>query len=431
MCPPAVTEEPISHDAHEVGAVVDTSHGSPSVPIFNKKMNYWVLVVSHLLVDIYPFFVFSLAATLVASLRLNETQITTVQAVSPIISGLVQPLFAWLGDKHDTRFFGAFGLALGAVCIGSMGFATEYWHLLVLQFVGSAVAGSLGANAMRNVRFVRSARGLGLSIFFTAGMLGGFTGPILASRVNSSLGLGWLWILIIPGVVGAAMLWLATRHIPHKPTISHTDDEPSPVDDIPLRTRWYAISLLFVSNSLRFTVNVGLYKLYTLWASERYAGLGETLIDSRGSDVLSATTIGMAITGLCMGSFIRPGSEKWPIFLTGFLTIPVLLLMPHVGYWAMLALAVTSAVGHFSVVPLSIACAQRLLPHATGMVGSILMGCGWVVSAIGPFLVIAIYERFDNGLDLGFYTLAVLLALSGVCGILLPSRVIKTTKDVH
>ncbi|MFG0256738.1 MAG: MFS transporter [Phycisphaerales bacterium JB043] len=411
-------------------------------PVFNKRVNYWVLVASHLLVDIYPFFVFSLAATLVASLRLSDAQITTVQAVSPIISGIVQPLFAWLGDKHNTRFFGAFGLCVGALSIGSMGFATEYWHLLVMQFVGvagvgmyhpiaSAVAGTLGAEAMRNVRFVRSARGLGLSIFFTAGMLGGFTGPILASRVNSSLGLGWLWILIIPGVVGAVLLWLATRHIPHKPAVAHGDDEPSPVDDIPLGTRWYAISLLFISNSLRFTVNVGLYKLYTLWAAARYEGSSETLIDSRGSDLLSATTIGMAISGLCLGSFVRPGREKWPIFLTGVLAVPVLLLMPHVGYWPMLALAVLSAVGHFSVIPLSIACAQRLLPHATGMVGSVLMGCGWVVSASGPYLVMHIYDRYDDGLTLGFGALAVLLALSGVCGILLPSRVIRATSGVH
>ena len=109
--------------------------------VYAQRLKYWILVSSHFLVDFYPFFVFSLAATLRASLTLSEYQITLVQAISPIISGIVQPLFAWIGDKHNTRLFGPLGLLIGAICIGAIGFATEFWQLLVLQLIGVAGIG--------------------------------------------------------------------------------------------------------------------------------------------------------------------------------------------------------------------------------------------------------------------------------------------------
>jgi MFS transporter, FSR family, fosmidomycin resistance protein len=408
-----------------------------------QRLIYFILVSSHLLVDLYPFFVFSLATTLRASLTLSEYQITLVQALSPIISGIVQPLFAWIGDRFNTRLFGPLGLLIGAVCIGGIGFATEFWQLLTLQLIGvagigfyhpiaSAVAGNLGVKALRGVRFVRSSRGLGISLFFTAGMLGGFTGPILASRVNSYFGLEFIWILSIPGILGAAALWFAIRHIPHNNIRTKDQDEQhAAIDAISLRTRWFAVGLLFLSNSLRFTANVGLYKLYTLWAPIRFQGQSEQYIDARGSEIIAATTLGMAITGLLAGSFIHPGREKWPLFFSAFIAIPVVLLMPHVGYWPMLALASLSAIGHFSVIPLSIACAQRMLPHATGMVGSVLMGCGWVVSSLGPFIALYFVKNESFGLSWGFGAMAVLFAGAGLCSLLIPGRVLRATASVH
>lgn len=386
-------------------------------------------------------FVVALVAALQHRLGLTETQAALLISLNGVISGLAQPIFAWLGDRFNTRVFGALGLALGAVATSSVGFAHTFSQLLILQILGmagvgvfhpvsSALAGRLGRHTFDSAHKKRSSRGLGLAIFFAAGVGGGgFLGPLIVTRINAQTyfdvdGMKLLGFMAIPGLVMAIALWLATRHVPHRDSAHGARQDMTLQGVASERQRWFAVGLLFLSNTLRFTVNLGLFYLYKRWAEEYLATRATPdAVANLHANILSAAQIGMGVSALVVGHFVTHGRERRAMMLTAWLTAPVVMLMPGLGVWGMLIASTVAAFGYFGVIPTSLALAQRLLPHATGTTGSLLMGAGWAVSSIGPILA----ERVANayGIETAFYVLGGLLALAGAVSMLISKRLIR------
>jgi len=394
-------------------------------PVLRVRQRYWVVTASHLVADLYPPFVLSLAVALTADLGLSKRQMALLFAFNPIASGLSQPVFAWITDRFDTRVFGPLGLAICAICLSSIGFATSFGQLVALQVGGmigvgmlhpvlAALAGELGAG--RKPARARSARGLALSIFFAAGMVGGVTGPIVATRINEHIGLVYLAVMAIPGVLFAGALAVATLGVPHRPHAHHDAARHKAYIRLGVEGR-IALVALFVSNAMRFTVNIGLFYLFAQWAAARVADADRA--SSLTGDVIASAQMGMGVSALFFGWVVHAGRERTPLVLSGLLAAPAVALMAIAPSGAMHALAFVAALGFFGMIPQSIAAAQRLLPASTGVAGSVMMGCGWFVSAIGPEIVKIAIERF-GGLTGAFLTLAILMALAGLVGLLIP-----------
>jgi len=405
------------------------------------RKRFAVVVASHLNVDLYPIFIVALAVALQDRLALTNPQRAMVIAIGPIVSGLCQPLFAWIGDKLNTRLFGPLGLAVGALCISSIGFAQSLPQLLALQIVGligvgvyhpiaSAVAGKVGRDALHGARYVRSARNTALSIFFLAGMMGGTLGPLIAAAIMSLSNDGeggdmrWLSVMIAPGLLLAWFLWTATRRVEHKVPKAHEDEHEDPAN---LKARRRAVALLFASNSFRFIANVGCYFLFTAWARQNYDTAA--VATQKGGYLLSATTLGMAVATIVV-AFQHAGDERRTLTLTGLLSAPFVVLIPFVPLPMMMLSAFIAASLYFVAVPSAISLSHRLLPHATGMTSSLLMGAGWVLSALGPFVgELIVNSAGDHGLHLAFAFMALMLVLSGLAGWLLDPKLIRDTPD--
>ena len=124
------------------------------------RATYAALLASHAFIDIFPIFFTSLMIVFEERFALTGGQKVAIYMTTPIFSGSLQPFFAWLTDRFDTRLCGPIGLALGALCCGSIGFAQNFWQLIALQMVGvigtgmyhpimTAVAGRLGGQIVR------------------------------------------------------------------------------------------------------------------------------------------------------------------------------------------------------------------------------------------------------------------------------------------
>jgi len=394
----------------------------------HRRRLYWVVAVSHLVADMYPPFVTALAASLEANLSLSARQVALLFALSPIVSGLTQPIFAHVTDRLDTRVCGPLGVGLCAVFLSSLGFARSFEELVLLQVVGmagvgmlhpvmAALAGELGAVGMR--RRAGSARGFALSVFFAMGMAGGVVGPIVATRVNEHLGMRWLALAAAPGLLCAALL-LAARKTPHRqqPSTAPRQRRGGRVD----RTDALAIAALFVSNALRFTVNIGLWYCFMQWAKTQRADADAA--SSLAGDVIASAQLGMGLTALAFGLIVRTGREKPALALSGLLTAPAVALMAWAPSGAMHLLAFVAAAGFFGMAPQAIAAAQRLLPASTGLAGAIMMGCGWFISALGPEIAKATIER-TGSLAWAFGVMALLLAAAGLAALAIPSRALR------
>jgi FSR family fosmidomycin resistance protein-like MFS transporter len=416
------------------------SAGSRRDPSASAKPAFWTLQASHTVIDVFPVFIASLAVTLNDRLSLTPGQYAAMFAVGPIVSGLPQAFFAWATDKYDTRFCAWFGLALGAACLCSIGFAENFWQLIVLQIIGmtgtgmyhpigAALAGQLAQRALRH------GRSWGVSIFYSAGMIGGITGPLICTRMTAEWGMRSLAWLIVPSVLFAWVLMRATSNAPHRQDGHHSIHRALPDDE--RRARWRAIWVLFTANVMRFVVNTGIMVLFGYWARSRMP-TDITGATNLTGNLIAAMSVGMMIFGLLGGRLIRPGHERGPmIWLSVLGAIPVgliAILGDHFGAWAGYVAAAAGAMGFAATIPCTISLAQRLLPGRTGLASGLMLGTSWSLACVAPW-----YAKFLVGgvgldeiasvpswrIDAAFGGFAVLLLVAGGLTLLLPKALLR------
>lgn len=472
-----------AHEAEE-GVQADRAGTASGLgpTLAQARRGLYTLLLSHTLIDIYPIFFTSLMLVLRERLTLSEWQVAAVFMASPIFSGLGQPVFAWLTDKYDSRLAGPGGVALGALCIGSIGFAQNFWQLLALQIVGvigtgmfhpvgTAVAGQAGTRVVSSKGPRSNGRAVAIGLFIAAGMVGQSVGPIIATRTTEHFGMPALAWLIAPTLIIACVLHAMIRRIPHRHQNHRAIGGSVPADEARLRRR--TVGILTVQNCLRFTANVGMFVMFNVWADSvirgsaaaqraaeaailkaQAAGLdaaaiveaGNKAIATQGSHLaanLSASmTIGMGIGVFSAGRLFQPGGEHRPLLVMSMIGAAAMAALGPVGaliarsgdfgFIAMLPMylcAATAPVGFFATFPLATSLAQRLLPGHTSLVSSLMMGVGWAASSLATPLAMLFFGGVTlsaaaalpaTRINAGFYGFASLLVLAGLLSLALP-----------
>lgn len=413
------------------------------------RSRFMALNAAHAIIDVYPIFFASLIIVLKERLGLSGAQIAVIFATGPVVSGLPQVFFAWATDRLDSRACGWFGLCLGAVCICSIGFAPNFWWLWGLQIAGmigtgmfhpiaAALAGQMGG-ALKPPG--TGGRAWGVGIFYTAGMIGGFSGSLLCTRMTGAFGLRSLIVLALPGLIAAAALYAATHRLAHRHG-NHRELLAS-VSPEEVRLRRFVVALLFVGNVLRFTVNTGLPILFVVWAERRMNGdvARSTLLNG---SLLAAMTFGMGVFGFTARRWSPAGREKGPMLV---LTLVGAAIVAAIGFMgtalgtaAMFLMAAASAMGFSAVIPTTISIAQRLLPGRTGLASGLMLGTAWSISATAPYLAQAMFggvsiadaHTLDAGrIDMVFVGFAVLLLIAALLTWAIPSDLLKRIADHH
>ncbi len=403
----------------------------------------------HFSVDAFAFVIVALLPLLTTRLGLSNTEKATVLALGSVSSGLIQPIVAMLSDRYNTRLLGTIGFLVAVVSVGMIGFVNSFAMLLVVQCVSAAGIGAFHPPAAAAAGHLSGKkRTLGVSCFFLAGMLGGVMGntlsplwvdlfsPIVNGEPMVERGLKSLAFLIIPGVAAVVLLGWAIHKAPHAHADAHRVH--AALSDEQRRLHWFAVSLLYVSNVLRFTVNMILLYLYISWAERSVlarSGAAE-LSDALGLEastlfgiLAGSMQVGMGSVGLAAGFLLRTHHEKAALVLMPVVGAVAIVGAPYVDGLPMgvaaaaVLLAILAGVGFGSMIPVSISLAQRLLPHRTGLASSLMLGGAWMFAATGPFIAKWAEERF--GLEGAFWFTAGVLLLSGLVVIGLPGRVIR------
>ncbi len=456
-----IAPQAIPADVRPVG------RSAPEPVRIGDRARFRILCASHGVIDVFPIFFSTLAWALRERLSLTSWQFTCIFMMTPIFSGLTQPLFAWLTDKHNTRVCGPIGLALGALCIASIGFAQNFWQLAVLQAfgvmatgmyhpIGTALAGQIGT------RFLRNGRGQAIGIFIASGMLGQSLGPRIAAGINSingGTGMPWLIVLIPPALVMAAILHAFTRKMSHRHGNHH--EMRAAFSHAESRRRWGVIAVLTSQNALRFTTNVGMFVMFNVWAKSKLLTTEFATDAARAAHasnltglLSSALTVGMGITVILGGRLVKPGRERMPLFWCsilgaigtasiGFLGDWCVGYTGSTAWWALFPMylaGVVSSMGFFATFPMATSLAQRLQPGHTGLVTSLMMGIGWGISAVAAPLAQVFFggvsmdhapELATSRINMGFYGFAALLLVAGALTLFLPRDLVKKAAEHH
>lgn len=388
------------------------------------------LLGAHTLIDTYSAFVPPILGVLEVRCDLTEAQTAWLLGIGSLSSGLSQPFAAWLSDRFDSRVFGAIGLLLAAVCLSSIGRADSFATLVplfALGMIGVGIFHPIGASSTGQAS--GSKRSLGVSFFFVAGMIGGIIGASLSPRLTAlDDGFTLLQYMMVPGVLGAVLLHLVIRGLPHR--VSHEHAREAMPTDADVRGRWAMIALLYAVNATRFTVNIALVYLFVRWAQAPFALTNpewrQSAVAEAAAPIVGNLTalsiVGMMVGGLTAGALVRQGREKLPMILVPVILAPSILVFPIATVPAGYALAVASGIAFASMVPVTLSLAQRLLPHRTSLASGLMLGGAWAVAVTGPR--IAEWAINTHGLDVAFYIAGIALAMSGLMCVLMRQSIL-------
>jgi MFS family permease len=308
-----------------------------------------------------------------------------------------------------------------------VGLANNVLTLALIYAVGMTGIGMfhpVGAATIGHLRAHK--RNSAMSLFFVAGMAGGVVGAILWPRVLSlPQGFRFLPFVLVPTLI---LLVVMQRSFAQLGSAGHST-ATIPVSRTS-RSSWTMVGLLYVAACLQFVVNMALVYLFVRWVqsqvaaghanwtAEHVARFSAPLV----GDLNAALILGMALGGLTSGLLVRVGREKLPLVCVPILFAPVIALLPHVPLgWAFL-LSTLAGIGFASMIPISIALAQHLLPHRANLASSLMMGGAWAVATLGPGLAEFGVKRW--GIDATFILTAGLLAASGLVCLPLRSRAV-------
>lgn len=419
------------------------SSNAPLAAVSAPRTRAGVTIGVHTVVDFFSFLFIPIMSVLEGRLALTPVQGAIILAAGSICSGFIQPVVAWLGDRLDTRMLCPISMATAVIAISLVGYAQSFEQLLLIQIVGTAGIGGFHPAAAAAVgQLSGRKRSLGVSLFFCMGMAGGVLGNNLSPLLAKHFGLpSYVW-LIIPGLLAAAVVAIAIRRVPHR----HGDAHSQRSGWVPgeARTRWLAVGVLYVGNILRFTVNMMMVQLIIRW-TERVAllradatVLTESVRESASTingPMQGAMQIGMAVGGLSAGALLRKHHEKAALIVVPLLGAIAVAGFPFVGWFAesvgiakvtstlAFALAVATGLGYAGVVPVTIALAQRLLPHRTALASGLMMGGAWGFAAIGPVTAQKLVDLF--GLTIAFFVTAGVLCVAGLLSLGLSSKLLE------
>jgi MFS family permease len=443
---PALTHAPPPHP--------DPAPAAQRAPLTRPRARATTTIGTHFVIDAFSFMIISLLPVLVVTLALPSRQKALLLGIGSVASGLIQPVVAWLSDYFDTRVLGTLGFLVAVLAISNVGVVTNFWQLAVVFGVGAAGVGAFHPPAAAAVgRLAGSHRARWLALFFLLGMLGGMAGNVFTPRyvdafaragdgpIDVRRGLDAMRWFMIPGLVCVVLLALSIHTVGHKShgatTVTAAWDRPE------IRARWGAVGVLYVSNMLRFTVNMALVYLFSEWAQRQTLAAADATsmtesLGSRASELngllQGAMQVGMGGGGLLLGFVLAARFEKtvfWLIPTLGAVAIAAISLTDGLVSAVPLALigAVLAGAGFGACIPVSLGLAQRMLPHRTSMASGLMLGGAWAFAFVGPLAAEWVQNGLMGGLglDAAFHATAAALFIAGLITLALPRELMART----
>ena len=178
------------------------------------------VALSHLMVDVFN----SARPVLLTYLGLTETQIAVISTIYIWASALTQPFFGWLSDRVGPRWLAAGGVLWMSVFFSGAVYLPGTGGLicLIIAALGSSSFHPVGTAqaTLQGRNHLAGRETTAASLFFMAGQMGHFIGPIITGLILARLGLHWLLILSIVSIpIGFSLAYQLRHNHPHpKPT---------------------------------------------------------------------------------------------------------------------------------------------------------------------------------------------------------------------
>ncbi len=349
----------------------------------NKKV-ITLLSSGHFITDAYSGFLNPIMPFIAAKIGITMTAAAVLISVSNLTSSLSQPLFGFIADKLQHRFFIFWGMLFSSIFLSFLGIANNIYMLILFVLLGHMgvaffhpQATSLVSNYTKCNTNSRE-----MSIFIATGTFGFALGPAISSCISDFFGLEKLPYLCIPGIIFAFLLLKTVPKI-------HIN-----CDNTKNTSLIKAIKAIFSNKPVAILVAASIVKSFVVssfsiilpfyWKSIGY----------------SVSKIGMIIVAFMLsGAFaiiLSPWFEKRigvkNVFYCSLLTVaPLGLIFYFCGGRGLIGLISFILIGFvsFFAVPVNMSMAQRLMPEFKSMISGFIGGFSWgVIGLILPLISI-------------------------------------------
>ena len=401
---------------------------------FLRERDYLAVSITHFFVDVLNSGRNLLVAILAITLSLTNAQVGIALLLYNVGSALAQPLFGWLADRIGARWLvvGGMGWMIFFYVVASL---AGDWPALVALTIASLGSGAFHpTGTMVASQVSHSHRNKATAVFFMAGQLGLFFGPILTGIVLEQFGRpGYL---VLPALSFIALAsgwqWLIDRPVPHyandvtPATLPHSIDHPhvrgnggtgelgrrgermstvqiSPLTNKPtnsptrklansqtrkLARQTFLLSIIIVTGStLSIAAITFAPKLFTeLQYEPGYVGLLSGLF-----------MMGSAVGGVIGGALADHIHGKWVILLgMAGVILPVYFYIPLAG-WERFVLLLLA--GFFSGMPhtVLVLMIQSLLPGRRATASGLALGFMFFSGAVGSYFLGIIADKVGLG----------------------------------
>jgi MFS transporter, FSR family, fosmidomycin resistance protein len=366
----------------------------PASPIKNRALV--TLMAGHfsndLLVGVLPI----LYPSFKAEFGMSNSQLGLVTLGYAIASSLTQPIFGYISDRVQRRWFPPVIVLWGGIFVGMYGFATGFWSLFVmatLAGLASAAFHPLGAtNAASVVRDEH--RNTSMSLYTVAGTAGFALGPLVGVLLVRLFGLhGTIGFTLFASLSAALMATRMrqveeTQHAHRHARTFHEQVALPPAD-------YRMLARIIVAIMLRSWTYMAILQFTPLWYDEMgYSSLFFGVL-------ITVVTLFSALGTLGGGWFAdRIGGRKVVVGSLA-LTMPMMLMYVHLPGAG--AFAFGPGYGMLSDASSAIAllAAQRLMPGRAGVASSTILGLGFVSGGLGVPIVGALIDSvgYTSGLS--------------------------------
>jgi MFS family permease len=330
------------------------------------------IAVGHFIVDVFN----ASRPVLLTYLGLSEWEIALFSTIYIWASALTQPFFGWLSDRMGPRWLSAGGVLWMAV-----------FYSAALLFpgnigLGCLIIAALGSSAFHPVGTVQATlRGRDLlkgrettaaSLFFMAGQLGHFIGPIITGLILASYDIpGMLIVPVVALPIGFALLRQLRANHPHpKPANVSTSNR--------------------ASAGIAFIIVLALVAALQSWAQANMVNLIPKYIKDLGQSAtvygsMAGLFMGGSAIGNVMGGFL---GDRYPKRFVAagmlFFAATPIYLLSQIGWsgWLYALIPLAGALTG-SVHSIMVVFAQRIIPGGMALASGLILGFIFSSGALG------------------------------------------------
>jgi FSR family fosmidomycin resistance protein-like MFS transporter len=341
------------------------------MPIFYDPIFSFVSL-SHFMVDTFN----ASRPVLLTYLGLSETEIALFSTIYIWASALTQPFFGWISDRTGPRWLAAGGVlwmtifySLALTLPGNLGLGC-----LILAALGSSSFHPVGAvqAALRGREFLKGRETTSTSLFFTAGQMGHFTGPILTGLILAYLKIPGIYILPLVSIpIGFALMYQLKDNHPH----------PQPVKTVISRRNRAGIAFILVLMAvatMQSWAQANMVNLIPKYIKD--LGQGATVYGSMAGLFMGGSALGNMIGGHFADRFPKRFVAALALL---FSAIPIYLIS-RIGWSGWLYVLVPLAgAGTGAVHSIMVVMAQRIIPGGMALASGLILGFIFSSGALG------------------------------------------------